>query len=153
MSCGDPGSGTFASKSGTSFVYGSKVTYACNTGYQVKSGSTSITCLSSKKWTGSKLVCTSRCTLIRDSSVPLSVIRDYSWFAADVMYNNGYILVIPFLFPQGSVCRFSYVLNTIVDAVWTCNRPPNSPVILLGLTPIVCCIIARTPRLYDYTYN
>jgi len=57
VSCGDPGSITHAKKTGTSYLYGDKVTYACVAGYETKSGSTSRTCGANKAWGGSKLTC------------------------------------------------------------------------------------------------
>jgi len=57
VSCGDPGSVTHAAKSGSSYLFGDKVTYTCNPGYEPKSGSTSRTCQANKAWSGNKLVC------------------------------------------------------------------------------------------------
>ncbi len=57
VSCGTPSEGTHCSRAGNDFTFSKKVTYSCDTGYEVLSGDDTRTCQANKTWTGQPIIC------------------------------------------------------------------------------------------------
>ena len=60
VSCGDPGSVQFTTKSGSSFVYNEFVEYQCVEGYLHSGGNLSRTCQSDESFSGTAPICTGK---------------------------------------------------------------------------------------------
>ena len=58
--CGDPGKVRKATRIGSSYLYGDKVTYVCDDGYEITMGEAQRTCDGDSKWNGTKPVCSGR---------------------------------------------------------------------------------------------
>ena len=59
IDCGDPGTLSNGSRTGSVFTFGGTVRYRCNQGYKL-SGSSIRTCEASGRWSGDKAVCKGR---------------------------------------------------------------------------------------------
>ena len=59
IACGDPGTPSNGSRTGSVFTFGGTVRYRCNQGYKL-SGSSNRTCEPSGRWSGNKAVCKGR---------------------------------------------------------------------------------------------